>query len=366
MKSPLGLIAIVLLFTAPAHGAPPEAEFAATIKAFFSRDFVNDWIALDKLSGIKWAPLPPPMLQNCLPDGGCFTRQGTAILGGRTLTVLATGARTFPINLYLRNTTASFGESAVVEALKQTDLSTELVRCPIEAGRGGTNWYRVKGVNARAGYLSIQTSCNGRACEGYVLYSGEDLPPLQPNQLRLYTEKCSATGAARAPVSTAMPHELLSRTLASLIPPSDGPALYDWKTLTSLATGIEWNKNTAMRTGQLTVAGRTFSVLASGSSTQVAMIQLEEIGRMHPRGEDLLAVLRAQGFNVNLVRCGPVYTESTNNWYRVTGPKTRPVMLKQSIRFEGNMAQDGYEIRLDSSLPLREARDRDPRVNGCG
>ena len=363
----------LLAAVAAANGANPEDEFAGTVKGFFGVDFVDDWAALEKLPGVKWAPLPLTMLQNCLPDGGCFTLQGAAAMGGRTLTVMATGARTIPVNIYFRNTSAPFGESAVVAALKRAALSSELVRCPIEAGSGGTNWYRVRGANTRPGYLSIQSSCNGRPCEGFVLISGQDLPPLQPNQLRLYTEQCSATGAARAPVSTVMPHEILASALAALLPSSVGPVLYDWKALASLPAGIQWNpaysgganKNAGMQSGQLTVVGRTFSILASGSATQVKIIQVDEIGRMHPRGEDLLGALRGQGFTVTLVRCGPVYTESTNNWYSVTSAKTRPVMLKQSIRFEGNLAQDAYELRLDAGLPARDPRDRDPGVSGC-
>jgi hypothetical protein len=98
--------------------------------------------------------------------------------------------------------------------------------------------------------------------------------------------------------------------------------------------------------------------------TQVKDITLDEIG-MHARGEDVLSLLRAQDFDVRLARCGPVYTESTNNWYSVTSSKTHPVMLKQSIRSEGRQAQDAYELRLDNTLPKRDPRDRDPGVGGC-
>jgi hypothetical protein len=35
--------------------------------------------------------------------------------------------------------------------------------------------------------------------------------------------------------------------------------------------------------------------------------------------EDLLGVLRGKGLEVKLARCGPVYTESINNWYSLRG-----------------------------------------------
>jgi hypothetical protein len=53
--------------------------------------------------------------------------------------------------------------------------------------------------------LSIQNSCNGKPCEGFVVSQGEALPPVQANQVRLYSEQCG-TGADRKPISTVLPH----------------------------------------------------------------------------------------------------------------------------------------------------------------
>ena len=172
-----------------------------------------------------------------------------------------------------------------------------------------------------------------------------------------------------------MPHEQLAQIFVTLIPPASGPAFYDWKTLTTLLPAAQWSPggpknfdpsvpNPWNLSGQMRMSGREFSLQGSGSQTQVKTISFDENG-MHPRGEDLLSSLRAQGFEVKLARCGPVYTESTNNWYNVTSPKTRPIMLKQSLRMDGKQVQDTYELRLDATLPKRDPRDRDPGVNGC-
>jgi len=118
------------------------------------------------------------------------------------------------------------------------------------------------------------------------------------------------------------------------------------------------------QSAQLKIAGRKFSVSASGPETQVKTITFDQ-GGLHRKGEDLLSVLRAKGLQVRLTRCGPVYTESINNWYSVTSAKTKPIMPRQSLRLDGNQIQDAYELRLNASLPDREARDRDPGVNGC-
>lgn len=93
-------------------------------------------------------------------------------------------------------------------------------------------------------------------------------------------------------------------------------------------------------------------------------ITLEEQGQ-HPRGEHLLGVVYEKGIQVRLVRCGPVYSGSTNNWYSLMSSKTRTAMIRQSISYDGNNVADSYEIRLDGSLPARDPRDRDPGVNSC-
>lgn len=371
--------AIVALASAALAAGKPEDDLAGTVKAFLGKSFVKDWPGIEKLPKINWAPLPPQALQNCLPDGGCFTRQGAALFGDRKLAVVVTGAREIPSNIYYRNPGAPLGEAAVLIAVEAAGLKPSLARCPLQAGAGGTNWYMLSGAGANPGVLSIQTSCNGKPCEGFVLTAGAELPALQPNQLRLYSEQCSAPASERKPVSTSLPHEQLAQTVAGLILPAAGAALPDWKTLVTLPGGIQWPPGVSAKkgdlsfkndpnpfnlSGSLTLSGRQFSILASGSPTQAKAVYFDE-GGMHPRGEHMLGVMYSLGFTVKLVRCGPVYTESTNNWYSLINAKTHPAMLKQSIRYEGNRVQDSYELRLDATLPAREARDRDPGVNGC-
>ncbi len=371
-----GTTALLVLVAAAQSPAAPAAEFASLVKAFLSLEPGTDWDGLDRLPPIKWAA-PTRMLENCLPDGGCFTRQGTALLGGRNLTVVSTGARTIVRYLYLRNGSAAIGEAAVLGAIKEAGFTAELARCPVQGGRGGTNWYRLTAAGLTTGVLSIQTNCNGRPCEGFVLSQGDELMPLQPNQVSLYSEQCAA-GADRKAVSALLPHQRLAEVIVALIPAASGPPSHDWTGLTGLPTGIEWtpggpkraaltfknDPNPMMVSGQATYASRKFSVIASGTAAQVQGIHFDE-GGMHPRGEHLLGVVYEKGFQVQLVRCGPIYTESTHNWYRVSSARTRPVMVLQSIRYEGNLVQDTYWLRLDGTLPARDPRDRDPGVNGC-
>jgi hypothetical protein len=212
-----------------------------------------------------------------------------------------------------------------VAALKQAGLGAELARCPVRGSAGSTNWYRLQGSNLASGFLSIQAGRPGRPNEGFVLSHGDELPALQPNQLALYSVQCAA-GATQAPVSTSKPHEQLAQSFVTLLAPAGGPALYDWKALAALPTEIAWDSAGPKRVdynalgdpnpvsvgGSVTYAGRRFSVRASGTATQVKTVFLDENG-LHPKGEHMLGVVYEKGIAVQLARCGPVYTESTNN-----------------------------------------------------
>jgi hypothetical protein len=373
------LIGIALFWSGQSTQAAgtPEDEIAGIIQAFLAKDFSTEWRGVDSLPRIAWADLPATGLQNCLPDGNCYVRQGTVVVGERNIAATAAGARTFTTSLYLRNAAKPFGEASILTALREASFSAELARCPAAGTAGSSHWYRLRSPKTNPGVLSIQTSCNGTACESFVVSHGEALPPLQASEVRLYSEECGA-GSDRKPVSTVLPYERLAQALVSFIPPVTASSPYTWKTFTALKNGITWPSRGATRlnlsymddpnpysmSADVTYAGRHFSAIVSGSQSQPMTLHLIETG-LHARGEDVLGALRVQGFTVQLARCGLIYTESTHNWYRVTSTRTRPVVLKQSIRREGNQAQDSYSLRLDGTMPVRDPRDRDPGFGGC-
>ena len=369
----LSMMAIGAAWRAP---VAPADELAAIVKVFVGLPQPTDWSGLEQLPGVRWAPLPPASLANCAPDGGCFARQGRVSVGGRTMAVMATGARTMAMNVYFRNGGAPLGEAAVLSALQAASISTVLARCPVRGSRGTSRWYRLSGAGVAAGFLAVQPPNARGIGEGFVLSSGDRLPQLQPNQLALYSEQCTA-GAPQSQVSTVLPHEALAATVVTLLVPSTSVA-YDWAALAALPTDITWlgdgpvrgdlsvrgDRNPLIRTGTVTYAGREFSVMASGTPSQVKVIYFDEM-QLHPRGEHMLGVVYQKGVAVQLTRCGPIYTESTNNWHSLTSPRTRPAMIRQSIRYDGQQVQDAYELRLDGSLPARDPRDRNPGVSGC-
>lgn len=378
LPRPILLVLAATLATTPlaAQPSPGEAQVATLIGTWLAIAQPADWDALDRLTGIRWAALPPTSLQNCLPDGGCYARQGAATVAGRNLAFVASGARTMVMNLYIRNTAAPIGEAAVITALGQAGFTTALARCPMRGGTGSTNWYRLAGEGMAPAFLAVQMTRGATPTEGFVLSSGTDLPALQPNQLALYSTDCG-TGAPQRPTATVLPHVRLAEIVVAALLPTATTTL-GWPALAALPLEITWNgtaptvmnrvvlgdPNPMAITGTATWSGRNFSVVASGTNTQVKALFLEELGQ-HPRGEHMLGVVYEKGVAVRLVRCGPVYTESTNSWYNLTSARTRPAMIRQSIRYDGNQVSDAYELRLDGTLPARDPRDRDPGVNGC-
>ncbi len=158
-----------------AYAAGPEDQLAGSVKIALGKSFNTDWSGLEKLPGIKWAPLPPTSLQNCLPDGGCFTRQGTATFGDRNLMVIASGARSFVTNLYFRGKDAPMGEEVVLGALKRAGLMAELARCPVKGSAGGTNWYRLKSASTNPGRVLGAVIVQRQAVRGFSIDAGRRL-----------------------------------------------------------------------------------------------------------------------------------------------------------------------------------------------
>ncbi len=134
--------------------------------------------------------------------------------------------------------------------------------------------------------------------------------------------------------------------IGKLCPPMVPSA--QWSPGGAKKTGLAYDNPWSI-SGQLKLSRREFSLLASGSPTQVKAIGFDEIG-LHARGEDVLGLLRAQGLQMRLARCGPVYTESINNWYSVTSSTTRPIMLRQSLRLDGKQYPGHLRVALRQYL----------------
>ena len=70
----VSLVASACLEPSPLAASTPEESLAQDLKILLGKSFNTDSQGLEQLPGIKWAPLPPTALQNCMPDGGCFAK----------------------------------------------------------------------------------------------------------------------------------------------------------------------------------------------------------------------------------------------------------------------------------------------------
>jgi hypothetical protein len=343
-----------------------------------------DWSSVEDVKAIAWKPLPPKMLQDCLPDGGCFTRNGSAKIGGQPVSLLATGARTMVFNFYIKNSGRHVGEAALVEALTGAGLGPVLARCPLKPNDAEHNskWWRVKSGEAK-GFVSLTYSCGAKRCEGVGYSVGPDLPKLDPGELAMYSEQCVASVAAAKAVSSELPHQAIAKIIAATLPAANESQPYSWDILRSRVTGFSWNKalwphdpaisydddpNHWMLSGagMLSLATRDFSLAATGDKANARLLRMEEAGS-HPKGEDtkLLQALRDDGFQVALARCGKVYTEQKLTWYKLTSDKKRGAYLLIDTGNEGKREHTRYRIYLDGQLPPLKQGEANAGTGRC-
>jgi len=338
------------------------------------------WNDLDAAKQVRWASSPPRMLDDALPDGAYFALEGMVRGDGHRLSVEATGVRTMVTNVYFRNHGAALGETAVLAALNRAGLKVELVRCPIAASPAASNkWWRITGPGKRPAWFHSQASCNGARCESYALLLGETLRTMIPKEQRLYTDSCTPGTSAARPAPAAEWDEKLASLLAALIP-QQGATSVAWGAL-ERATAVRWmplppreageppmpDGNRHYRVGETDLGGRVLGVTATGTRDSVYHIYFADQATQADRG-DALRALWSKGYNVWLARCGKRYQLSTQTWYRVTGPASRPVMIQRGIRCDTTAcprAQEEYQLAITAALPPLQPGEVDAVGDSC-
>lgn len=378
VKAALAAILIVCVSACAGAAGKPADELVGVIKALMANS--ADWRSIEKVTQIKWAPLPPNMLDNCLPDGGCFSRNGTLSPGGEPMTIMASGARTMVGNFYIKNSGTPIGETALLAALGKDGLAPTLARCPVhpEDGAHNSKWWHVKS-GADEGFVSLTPSAGGKP-ESIGLSIGPHLTPLDPSEVQAYSEQCEG-GKAGAPVAALLPHEAIAQMIVSLIPAA-GSSGYDWASLRARLPNVKWagtaptkfdasmiydDPNPLMLgSSTLTVSERSLYVHAHGTETRVNTVHIEENGE-HPRGEEvpLLDQIRKAGLTTTMARCGKPYTEAKYTYYRLMSGKTATVYLLLNERFDGDREQSGYHLYVDGKLPPLKPGEEEAGAGKC-
>jgi hypothetical protein len=179
-----------LLIASVAVAAPPApSSLAEFLKPFLilPADSGGAWEDIDKVPGIRWTS-ETTMTNKPSPDGNFFARIGQGSLGGRSLAVVATGARTMVFSLYIRDPAAAMDADALVASLRQAGFAVATARCAIDPRSATTrHWYRVTLAKKKPAFLFASASQNRGA---YTLYLN-DLPAMTPADAATYTDNCS-------------------------------------------------------------------------------------------------------------------------------------------------------------------------------
>ncbi len=378
VKAALAVLVIMCASACAAAAGKPADELASVIKSLMANS--ADWRSIEQVKEIKWEPLPPNMLESCLPDGGCFSRNGALSPGGEPMTIMASGARTMVGDFYIKNSGAPIGETALIAALGKAGLAPTLARCPIHPDDSAHNskWWHVKSGEDE-GFVSLTPSAGGKP-ETIGLSVGPNLTPLDPSEIREYSEQCEG-GKAGAPVAALLPHEAIAQMIVSLIPAA-GSNGYDWASLRARLPNVTWNGAAPVKfdasmiyddPNPMMLASRTFTlsernlyVHAHGTEARVNTVHIEENGE-HPKGEGalLLKQFGSDGLAVSLARCGKVYTQSKLTYYRLMSAKTAPVYLLLSERFDGDREQSNYVLYVDDKLPPLKPGEADAGTGSC-
>jgi hypothetical protein len=154
-----------------------------------------DWKALDKVTAVRWQPLPPrESTQPPFDDGSQHYRPGELDLGGRVLQVNATGTRANVLNVYLQDQATHADRGDALRALWSKGYAVQLARCGKVYQLSSQTWYRVNKAGAAPVTVRRGIRCDTNACpkadEDYRLAFTGTLPPLQAGEVEAVGNRC--------------------------------------------------------------------------------------------------------------------------------------------------------------------------------
>lgn len=392
MSRPLGAVlalalALSLAASAPA-AVPAGGGLAQTLRSLMLPARADasyyGWSDLDGLRGFTWAPLPPVEPGRASPDGNSFVRIGRAVIDGQPMDVVATGARTMVMSIYLRSPQGRMGEAAMAGALRQAGYSLALARCQVRRGGGPERlWFELALPGKRPAVLYFGPLANGG--EGYTLYLDGKLPLLTPREAALYTEDCGgapATPASAASAPGARPatgEQAVAATLAAFLQPASAPApMTPWAEVRKVGA-VAWaaaptrmgfpsddawpDGGARLLGGTLETRTTTMNAAASGDERAASKFYLSD-GKNLTRG-GVFGALQRSGFTITPLRCGRTYTQMAHNWYRIQSTATKPAVLYRKVFCDSGVCWENYAVRLDNQMPPIRSGEREAAGRDC-
>jgi len=362
-------LAAALAFATPALAADPNAvALGQLIKPLLilPADSAASWEDVGKAPGFRWGQ-GPVMTERPSPDGNFFARPGQATLSGRTVTAVATGARTMVFSIYLRDPSPSLAPEALVAGLREAGYAVTPARCPLDPRSAAPRrWYRLAMAKKKPAFLYAGPTQSGGA--GYTLFL-DTLPAMTQAEAGLYTDDCAAAGkAAAGGGAVARPTTGQAGIVAvveALLRPVGAPAAIPWASLASLPA-ITWPKLTPMKMtnpwtdggvdanpqlleGEFKTATTRMTAIATGDARAANHFSLMDGGNL-PRGAVFEGLTR-KGYAITALRCGKPYTQMTDSFYRISGPGKQAAILYRKVSVDGGKTSETYGLRLDNVLP---------------
>lgn len=377
------IAAAVLLLAGRAQAADPNASALAEFLKpllILPADSGGAWEDLSNNRAVRWGA-GPTMFDKPSPDGNYFARPGQTALAGHPVTVVASGARSMVFSYYLSDPAPPRAPEALVTALREAGFAVTSARCPADPrGAAPRRWYRLTLARKKVAFLYAGPLKSGGA--GYTLYLN-DLPSMTQSEAALYTDNCAtgtkpggpATPAARPTTGQAG----VVAVIEALLRPSGGPANLPWNTLSSLPA-ITWpstpptkmsnpysdvgqDLNPRLLGGEFKTATTKMQAVATGDDRATNRFMLRE-GQRLPRGA-VFEGLKRDGYAITPLRCGKVYTETSQAWFRIAGPGKQPAILYRAHHSTDGVLSEDYALRLDNTLPPIEPGQTPAGPGGC-
>jgi hypothetical protein len=379
----IGALSLFALATT-ARADPAMTELAEFIKPLLQPaspyPVSAAWEGLEANRTVRWAA-GPVMLERPSPDGNYFARPGRATLAGRPLGVVASGARTMVFSYYLRDTAPPAPADAVVSGFGQAGYKITPVRCARRPGAPAPKqWYRIGLPRKNPAFLYVGPLQSGGG--GYVVYLGE-LPAMTQAEAAVYADNCSGpaqpNGRAAVVASTATGQDGVAVTIETLMRPTGAAAAHSWQSLATLSA-IRWNAlppirmsspwtdsgqdlNPRLLEGQFKTSTTRMTAIATGDDRSANRFYLRE-GQNLPRGAVFSRLIR-DGYTITALRCGKVYTETSQAWFRIAGPGKQPAVLYRAHHRTDGVLSEDYGLWLDNTLPRAEPGQTTPAAGRC-
>ncbi|MDB5423397.1 MAG: hypothetical protein JWQ29_813 [Phenylobacterium sp.] len=366
-----GLMAafVVVAVGGAAQADQATSELAELIKPLLlppSNDVSGGaWEDLDANRAIRWGA-GPVMLSKPSPDGNYFARPGQATLAGRPLNVIAAGARSMVFSYYFRAPAPPAPADTLVAAFGQAGYRIAPVRCAKAPGAAAPKqWYRLSLPRKNPAFLYAGPLQSGGG--GYTLYL-TDLPAMTQADAAAYTDNCPGTAPGGRAASAAMGQDGIAAAIEALLRPAGAPAPLPWQSLASLPA-IKWKAlppmkmaypwtdsgqdlNPRLLEGEFRSATTRMMATATGDDRGANRFYLRD-GQNLPRGA-VFARLARDGYQITALRCGKVYTETSQAWFRISGPGKQPAVLYRAQHRSDRILSEDYGLWLDNTLPRAE------------